>query len=275
MKTLALGILAIFMMSSCTREADIELPKTDPKMAVSCFITPGAPVEVVITKVVPLYNAPPVSSIEYVHDAVVGFSDGNDTAYLVYGANNRFRDPLNTFQIRQGQTYYLFASSPSLPSIRSFCTVPDSAVSDYTVSYQAGLEGPDSVFNMSMQWQDLPGASNYYRVQAERIDTMELGFVSANSFGFNTSYYNDFGREGEQIQTGLGSVYSTSDKAKHRWIISFLLTCDVNYFRYHLSLESFTEINPFSEPTSLYSNIEGGLGCFGAYVQYTDKLKVF
>jgi hypothetical protein len=41
---------------------------------------------------------------------------------------------------------------------------------------------------------------------------------------------------------------------------------DVNYFKYHRSLQQRLDTeNPFTEPSIIYTNIKGGLGCFGAY----------
>ncbi|WP_026631124.1 DUF4249 family protein [Dyadobacter alkalitolerans] len=41
---------------------------------------------------------------------------------------------------------------------------------------------------------------------------------------------------------------------------------DVNYYKYLRSLETTQNLDtPFSEPAPLYSNIQGGLGCFAAY----------
>lgn len=45
-----------------------------------------------------------------------------------------------------------------------------------------------------------------------------------------------------------------------------LYNADEHYYRYHRSLtERHDYTNPFTEPYLIYSNIEGGLGCFGAY----------
>jgi len=44
-----------------------------------------------------------------------------------------------------------------------------------------------------------------------------------------------------------------------------LLNVDVHYYKYHKSLSSNNEDNPFAEPTLIYTNINGGLGVFAAY----------
>lgn len=41
---------------------------------------------------------------------------------------------------------------------------------------------------------------------------------------------------------------------------------DEHYFKYHRSVQTRGDSdNPFVEPSLIYTNVEGGLGCFGAY----------
>lgn len=40
---------------------------------------------------------------------------------------------------------------------------------------------------------------------------------------------------------------------------------DENYYKYHRSLETSGNDNPFTEPSLVYTNINNGLGCFAAY----------
>jgi hypothetical protein len=47
---------------------------------------------------------------------------------------------------------------------------------------------------------------------------------------------------------------------------AFLISGNEDYINYHKDLQRFQDLNPFSEPTINFSNIKGGIGCFGAYL---------
>jgi len=48
-------------------------------------------------------------------------------------------------------------------------------------------------------------------------------------------------------------------------LLFFLALTDIHYYNYHRSVFNFDGENPFSEPSPVYSNIEGGLGVFAAF----------
>jgi hypothetical protein len=54
----------------------------------------------------------------------------------------------------------------------------------------------------------------------------------------------------------------------------YLLNVDENYYRYHDGVARQDEVrdNPFAEPVPIPTNIQGGLGCFGAYNRSTLTL---
>lgn len=261
--------------SSCERDSDIPLPQSDPKIALTGFLSPGQPVQITLVKVIPLFSGQPVTSPNFLSNGEVYFSDGSDTIQLVLSSNNNFyEEGANKIPVVQGKTYYVWASVPTLPSVSASCTVPDSCVKNFQLSHYSAYTGSDTSYYASMVWDDIEGQENFYRVYAQRIDSF-VALASTYSYTFNTSYYNDFGRDGEEMQTSVGQLELGNDKTRHRYIHAGLLTCDENYFRYHLSIETIGGDDPFVTPVSLYSNVVGGVGCFGAYQLYTDIFKVF
>jgi hypothetical protein len=56
----------------------------------------------------------------------------------------------------------------------------------------------------------------------------------------------------------------------------YLLNTCKPYYQYHKSLENYNDgENPFAEPTPIYSNIEGGLGVFAAYLVDSAVIRLY
>ena len=99
--------------------------------------------------------------------------------------------------------------------------------------------------------------------------------MSNYRYNFASEFYSDLGQDGKRMISGVGEFSATTILPGHRWMSNYLITCDVNYYRYHLSLESFTDVNLFNQASSVYSNVKDGAGCFGAYMQHTYLKEVF
>jgi len=260
---------------SCERDARIDLPQADPTIALTCFLSPGAPIQVSIQRVQPLFSDNGTPKQTAILDASVFFSNGSDTVQLSLKSGEEFYiDNSATMDIVAGSAYYIWASAPLLPSVWSSCTVPENYIDSFLINY-TGATGADIRLQLSMDWQDIPGEDNYYRVFAKYEDSLIGGGYQGNEFEFITRYYSDVGRDGQFIQTGIGSYPSTGNQVTSRWINASLITCDINYFRYHLSIEEAVSGGPFIQQASLFSNVSGGVGCFGAYMPHTYKTKVF
>jgi len=276
MKGRFLYLLFCIGWMACEKGAEIELPNPDPKMALSCFLSPGLPVQVYLQSVEPLFSDIPTQSPSPILNAAIFFSNGSDTVQLNLKFGENFYEELGSkIPVIAGNSYYIWASAPLFPSVSSSCTVPRNYVDSFLVKYEGANNGDDSTFQLSMDWLDISNEDNYYRVRAENVDSLIGGGYEGRVFSFSTSYFNDIGKEGDIIQTGIGSYSTVTGKVRSRWITALLITCDVNYFRYHLSVEEAVNGNPFVQPSSLFSNVTGGVGCFGAYLQHTAKIQVF
>ena len=56
----------------------------------------------------------------------------------------------------------------------------------------------------------------------------------------------------------------------------YLVNADENYYRYHDAVQRQNRVdgNPFAEPVPIPTNIQGGLGCFGAYTTSTMSMEM-
>lgn len=265
-----------FLFASCERDADIPLPKADPKLGLFAFLSPGSPIEVMLVKVKPIFGSGPNTGPEYIPNGTIVLSDGTDTSILVLEPGGKFYvEPVPKLIIQKGRTYSVWASAPGLPSVSASCVVPKQGVNTHSINHYGSLQGDDSSFQLSMFWQDLPGQDNFYRVTAESIDSLNNSGFNSYPFGFNSNFQTDFSNDGKVLQSGIGTYQTSPVDVRTRWVISSLITCETHYYRYHLNLETTSGGNPFVEPSSLYSNVKDGVGCFGAYIQHTDKIRIF
>ncbi|MFD1144886.1 DUF4249 domain-containing protein [Larkinella insperata] len=160
------------------------------------------------------------------------------------------------------------------------------------------------VYTSRMSWPDPANQANYYRVAGEvssmqwitlplyrpgqtTSDTIRryVPMQSVVYFDNRTQYVSDLNQEGQSITSPKGTIpdylnYSYLDsvtKANYGGnapisqrpvtINLMLLHVDKNYYDYHRTLQQQGDVdeNPFAEPVLISTNIQGGLGCFGAY----------
>jgi hypothetical protein len=267
--------LLCFFLASCERDADIALPESKPKMSLACFISPNQPIQATLIPVIPVFGAQPGSKKELIPNATIGITDGIDTAFMVLVNQSHYEVPSGALAIQAGKKYTLFAKADGFPGITASCTVPTLLPSNLQLTYSALNRAEDSLYTVQLNWLDPLAEDNYYRVEASTTDSLVSGAVRTYDYLFPTHFYSDLLHPGEAIQSGTGSYASLPRFVGKRWVLAQLITCDVNYYRYHLSLESVAKGNPFQEPVSLYSNVDGGVGCFGAYYITTETKRIF
>jgi hypothetical protein len=152
---------------------------------------------------------------------------------------------------------------------------PDSAWDAYTNRYY---------YRMRIIWPDLPNQVNYYRVagQAEVITALSVDGRPATGAKVPAEWeaaelISDEGRDGDLLVSPRGNCYvNRYDPFISGSLYASVLHTDPHYYRYHRSLHRSvqTQINPFAEPVSVYSNVTGGLGVFGAYTQTTASVRI-
>lgn len=272
MKKLALLLIVIpAFFVSCEQDADVELPKTEPELVISCFVMPqDSFIRVKVTLSAPVFgNGANVQSSE-VTNATVTLFGNNTSIVLPYNANEEFYK-INTaqFQIQAGSEYRLEVTDtegrhaiartqvPLLPPIGFNCIVEDSV--EYSdPNYEYGR----SVYRYSVQ--DFSGGVNYYRFCGyTRIWNSSFGdSLRLNRFA---EIFSDNSADGE-ILTGSGESWYQANLPNDS-IMGYevwMLNCNYDYYNFHNSLYNNQGGDPFSEPTLMYTNVEGGLGIFAA-----------
>lgn len=290
-------VLASISFTACERDANnVEIPTIEPKLVVQCFISPQKPViKAYVSLSSPIFGV--YRNTDWINDANVEISNGSITKKMVLN-NTSTIEPYyeidsNDFKIEAGKTYMLMVSTPDGKTINAECTVPY-PVDGTTITYNwdsisnVDINGgvKELKFRMNMQWRDVEQGLNYYRAGANVL----LHPIDDSTRISSGRMYNDYFTD---LQTDEGKDFGTfSRNGMEHTIMEYIggstgsfsfraigfdiyvLNCDENYYKYHKSAEGNNGgDDPFSEPTLVYSNIIGGLGCFGASNDFIKSVR--
>ncbi|WP_342088786.1 DUF4249 domain-containing protein [Dyadobacter sp. OTU695] len=279
-----------------------DLPQVESKLVVQCFISPqAARINVVVTESIPLFAEPDLKG-GVIPNAIVKLSDGSREIVIPFDTTNQlYSADKAALNILPGKTYFLSITS-GVRSVHATCTVPAIAIIPKTyeidTSYSGSSSARDTSLTVKFTWGDLPGQTNYYRVRA----SLDLEYsvpeeLSAgqfkekrvrNRYNFNwddaigrNDFRNDVNLDGADFNSpigrvnlpdplsyssGDGKVYTSYPKSKIISVTMEVYNTDEHYFKYHRSVQTRGDSdNPFVEPSLIYTNIEGGLGCFASY----------
>lgn len=293
---IVLALLTVSCESIFVKVVDpTNIPIGEQKLTVHCYISPQDTVLTAVVNrsraVLGAHNSVRLGSLP---DATVTLSDGDRSVVLRY--NDQQDIPLHRidarkFPIQVGKMYSLAASLPTGERVTATCTVPDSVpITSFRIdSLPDPNIGNGLGYYVRMIWQDPVGVVNYYRVAGDneygsvghqyvqgRYIEVPIRAVNELFVVGESPYLTDQNLDGRTMISPEGRLSYTLSSGKiyaNRPILInlYLLNADVNYYRYHESLERAVQAqsNPFAEPTPVFSNITGGLGCFGAYNRST------
>lgn len=264
MKKYILIILVISTLSACIKDVDVaELPDFERKLVATSFVEANN--DTVALKLQwsnPLYKEGNYYDFENVENANVRIL-GNTEVQLNYNSNN--------------QTYYFIGNQLDLS--------PNSNLKLFVEHAESGksLQANSSIPHMpkfEIEYLNTSQSSDYEVVHRFRFKFLNQSDTSY--FRIETFRKSPYGYK-SQLQSSyiLGKYNEEVILQIPDWVdyknIEFtfaIFNCDKNYFNYHQSLSNYNEIPFFTEPTLIYSNIEGGLGVFGSYYVVEDSLSV-
>jgi len=262
-----LFILFIFLLVRCQKEVtNIKLPETNPKLVAGCFISPQDTLIVVtLTRSNPIFGSGHNSSNNsFVTDASVIISNGINAVAVPYNNTNwQYELQASAFPVLSGKTYYLNISTPKGENVSARCAVPPSNLSSMTIDF---IDTTSSEQKINVKWTDIPNQINYYRVFAQTV--MQDSFMNDTTYFemySDNSLQNDNEKDGQEMSSKLNAYSSYGGTNNIIGYDFYLLNIDEEYYKYYRSLENFSYGDPFSEPSPLYTNINGGLGVFAAY----------
>lgn len=286
---LIISSLALWSCNSFVTEIDpSQLPSTDSRLVLSCYISPQDTViaaKLTETKTVISTGGTRAD----ITNATMKISDGTKTVALVYDNNLLYYRALpSQIKIEVGKTYTMTVSTPDGRSVSSKCTVPppitikEIKVDSGTAITLRKLNVKEvKEYYLKLIWQDLPGTVDYYRgfgfVTGNIIVDAKNNLVGQNTSPVDFTSIDDKYSDGQLLS--LNVTYQPPRNITQfnlQKITVGLFHTDINYFNYHESLrkQRGNNNNPFVEPVLLYTNVDGGFGCFGAYNATWKELKV-
>lgn len=284
-----LASIAVFG-TSCEQDAkNVTIPTIEPQLVVNCFLSPQDPeIRAWVSLSRPIFGT--INQNNEIVDADVKLSDGTNTVTLTYTPKKVYTISSAALKIEGGKTYTLFVSAVG-KTVKATCTVPvlfdTTSITlkwDTTFNIKRNEGVIERTVRLDIGWKDKQNGEDFYRVGADAmvytvVDTTNITFQRL----FNNEYtdlVSDKNKDGETLRRSrlettvneyFGGITGTFS-LRIKGLKMYLLSCDKNYYLYHKSAEVNTGGDPFTEPVLVYSNVQGGLGCFGASNQYIKEI---
>lgn len=267
-----LYIISLLLLFSpgCEKNVDnVPLPEFKQKLVIASFLSPSDSISYFYVS----------SNKRIFGDLSTIESTGNLSGTISDGVSEV---PLDTFraglkldhkkmQIRYDGNYSIKISSDKGLSAEGTCKVPGKRnfvieTDTFSIPIDNFWERNSRRIDMRISIQDIPGEENYYR-----IDYSASGSRSNPNKGPDPELmrlrngFSDQGLDGQKItvRTNMGlNFFFECDSA---FMKIYLYNTEKSYYLYHKSLWEYSDGNPFSEATPVYSNIKGGLGIFAGY----------
>ena len=306
MKTLFAGLILLSVLAACSslvQDVDpARLPQSDPQLVVHCYLSPQDTLLTAVvsrsrTSVGVLVDSTPFNPVP---DARVTLSEGNRSIVLRFDAQQAlYQADVRQFPIQAGRTYVLKVELPDGQRVTASSRVPASVpVPEVLLDSAANAESPIGIdYFVQLRWRDPAGEVNHYQAggdneygSVERVYRANGTYVDSpyratNAIWFQnyneSPFLTDEGRDGQVLTSTRRQVrfYSFQSWQTIRppfWLNVYLLSVNDPYRGYHDMILNQARIsdNPFAEPTLIRGNIEGGLGCFGAYNRATVRLRL-
>jgi len=277
-----------------------KLPKVESKLTVESYISPQSEeITVRVTASQPLFGP---STYEFVNikNAKVTLSGPGAQIQIPYDdSTGTYTIAAKQFKIEAGRQYTLIVDDGKRV-VRSTCTVPLKKVTfkSYSIDTVVGrLYAGDSSARVRISWDDIKGETNYYSIRGYSLsqetypgyiaETGGSGPVRSNNKRYleieRDYLVNDINLDGITFNAPVfyvqlprhysfsyvnqdGKLDTAYSDPVFKEVYFEVLNLDENYYRFYRSVkDNRNDDNPFVEPTLIYTNIEGGLGCFGAY----------
>jgi len=267
-------LLLPLLMASCEdMVTNVDVPQSESHYVIHSYISPeDTAVTVTVGKSQPVFGDQ-TNDTSWVSQAHVFINDFELSRE--YGTYYRFSAPAAAFSVVAGESYTVSLRIGSETVCSGSCTVPlsrnESLIND----------GIDSVENQSFEgttyydyyimysFTDIAGEENFYRIAAEA--------TYVDSYSGDTSVYSTYPESFQFIKDVKFSGGEYSDRLQLGGsdalygIIGLkliLYTTDADYYYYHRAILSQTGDDPFSEPVTIPSDVENGLGCVAGVRKY-------
>jgi hypothetical protein len=264
------------ILLSCEKEANVDIPKTEPKPVLVCFLSPeDSFITVRLTNSIPLYTGVSNQYPLEIKNAELRLSDGSSSIIIPwYKDSVGYRVSTSLFPIISGKTYTLEVSIPDGRRLKATTTVPNKNFPEVVISVAREMTDSSEfgVFydlTYELSWLDPSGEDDFYRtlltnlvvdtfVSADTSSQLMLELIESDKDKDNSTF-KVFGNSKLFYEPGTNNPLGDNVN------LAYLILSNEEYYLYHKDLYESNDRNPFSEAKINFSNIEGGIGCFAAY----------
>lgn len=258
----AAAVVAGLMACDLEQEVDIDLPEYESRFAVECYLEPGQPFSLLLSRSLPYFSSFPPLNQEFVESILV------DSAQVevvhngrVYKLRNQLafnpltRKLFNYFSNEKVpfdtiSSFELAITLPGGQTITSLTRIlPSVAIDSLVVQFAES----DTLARVLTYFTDDPGEKNYYRRMFHRSS---LDSNSVQDFSIDDRLL-----EGLAV-FGTGYNYEVGDT-----VISTLFHIDQAYYEFLESVGDAVNANgnPFSQPSPVISNLGGTANAIGIF----------
>jgi hypothetical protein len=271
MKNAALLFLLSIIAVACIPE-DLEItdiPGPEEKLVVSSSLLPQDSLIFALTKSVNILDPVLNTSLENliaelaVTEGKVTISGRGETNLLVPVSPGLYTLPGNSLQTDVEYTLNAIDTKTG-KSVTAKATKPEPVGFD-AVSAKAVLATDDSLARVSYAFQDIPGKSNHYMINVQRINPSEFDerdFLDEEPF---TYLLTDAGKDGTRLE-GEFTVFDFEGFNTGDTLLLSMANISQDYFDFLSARESDqTGIDLLYEPFNYPTNVNGGYGIFSLH----------
>ncbi len=265
------------MFFSCIKQANVKLPITKSLPVMYSYICPDdSLIRLKLLATSPLYSN--VDESSPVSDADVKISNNEQgTANLVFNQSTKYYElKTNIYPIMPGQVYKMTVTTRNGDVATAETQVPNSAVPINSLVLESTVINGQIKDRFKVFFTDEPGRANYYRIEALQYYVSKSSVT--DTIETNTSInelYGDMNHDGESVYlAGMNNYNYSQEYNIFLYYDVFLYNCSLSYYNFHKSLNNYSGNDLSAEPTRIYTNVNGGFGCFGAYMRTSLRYKL-
>lgn len=294
LNALVVNFLVILVIQSCKKDITIKPIPYEDAVFIECILFPGTVPQVFVSRSLPFFDKDVTPQQVFARGAIVTITENSVVRTLLPDSvYDKFRCrwvPFYRGDIPSaiGNTYTLSVTYDG-KTYSASTTISQPKVQIGTIEYSAEFfdlyGGHDGII---ISFDDAPGSENYYRYQMNRmIDSSVhhahvLDVIVNNCTNGELYFATDVGRtvfsdanaDGSRLQMYIETAfeYSKDDTA---WV--FLQSLDKKSAAFYDNLDKQLQAiqNPFIEPVTIKTQIEGCIGIFGSAVMSDSVLFVY
>ena len=279
MRNLFFAILFGFVLSSCEQELPTDNIDFSDKMVVNLLATNDDIIKVHIGKTLALNDSTAEEKIEDAQVQIIDENANSSTLPYTFLYDGKY---ISDFVPKPQHTYKLVVQHPKYPNVTSSFRIP-STFKQVAAKWQDSTDLDSMGFptgTISFKINDAVDERNFYEVSLFRFEPLgpswdvmpvipENPEIAADPT-FNEAgalLLEDAGFNGEQKELRFSTPFGSSFGTPYKFLV-VVKNLSSEYYKYFKSIEDYrVEGGLFSDPSSIFNNITGGVGiCAGASV---------